>query len=125
MKKIIIALWTVIVIGLICPNLYAKMGSGKVTAKSEDVNIEIFGALQSFPTFINDPDFNDDQTNWDYVMFEDGFCGEDDVSVRTEARVGFQGYGENWTFYTILESQFVMSKTETDGPADLVLMILV
>jgi hypothetical protein len=93
------------------------MGSGKVTAKSQDVDIEIFGALQTFPTFIDDPDFNDEQTDWDYVLFEDGFCGEDDVSIRGEARVGFNGYGPNWTFHTILETQFVWDKGNTDRGA--------
>ncbi len=114
MKKIVSILCTIIIVIFLSTDLFAKMGSGKVSAKSDDVDIQMFGAMQVYPTFINNPDFNDDQTNWDYVMFEAGFCGDDDVSVRSETRLGFEGYGQNWTFHTILETQFVWDKRNTD-----------
>src|SRR6056297_884284 len=124
MKKITMSLVVLLTVLLVSPNLFAKMGTGKLTAASDDVDIQFFGSFEPRPTFVDNPDFNDKQTGFDYLVGEAGLFGEDDVSVRTEARLGFKGSGKNWTFNTILESDFVLDKRNTDrgagrvGPSD-------
>jgi hypothetical protein len=117
MKKLSTGLVVLLAVLLVSPAVFAKMGSGKMTAASDDVNIEMFGSFEPRPTFVDNPDFNDEQTNYDFLIGEAGAFGEDDISVRTETRLGFKGYGKNWTFNTILEADFVFSKTETDRGA--------
>lgn len=92
----------------------AKMGSGKVTAKSSDVDISIFGSLKTYPHFVGDMDFNSDDTRFDWMLDESGVIDNDEVSVRNEFRLGFQGSGKNWDFLAILESDFFLNKRNTD-----------
>jgi hypothetical protein len=87
---------------------------GRVTAKSSDVDISIFGHLKTNPHFISNADFNDDNTSMDFMMCEAGTLDDDTVSVESEARLGFLGKGKNWGFLMILESNFVYDKGNTD-----------
>jgi len=95
----------------------AEIGSGKVSAKSSDIDISIFGHLKVFPHFISDPDFNDDDTPYDFLLSEAGTLDNDTVSVAHEFRLGFLGKGNNWSFMSILESNFVFDKNNTDRGA--------
>jgi hypothetical protein len=94
----------------------AKMGSGKVSAKSGDVNWELFGSLKVYPTYIDNIDFNDADTSMDYIIDESGAQSEE-FSIRHEARVGLSAEGQNWTFLSILESDFVYNKANGDRGA--------
>jgi len=92
----------------------AEIGTGKVTAKSSDVDISIFGSLKSYPHFLENVDFNNDDTNLDFLVDENGYLDDDDVTVRNEFRLGFRGQGQNWDFMTILEADFALDKNNTD-----------
>jgi len=93
---------------------FAKMGTGKVSAASKDINIQIFGSLKTYPMYSTNVDFNDDETPYDITLDENGWSGDDDLSVRSEFRLGFKGGGENWSFLTILESDLTYDKRNTD-----------
>ena len=95
---------------------WAKMGSGSVTAKSGDVDIQIFGSLHTYPTFVYDSDFNSDDTIYDAILDEGGWMAEE--SIRSEARLGFSGKGDHWGFLTILEADFTYSKANGDRGAN-------
>ena len=111
MKKFVIFL--VVVTFLAMPMVaMAKMGSGKVTAKSKDIDIEMFGTLHTYPHFMGNPDFNDDDTAYDRILDEAGWM--DDTSIRNEFRVGWKGTGKNWDFIVILEADFVLNKDNGD-----------
>jgi hypothetical protein len=94
----------------------AKMGSGKVSAKSGDVNWELFGSLRVYPHLVDNVDFNDDHTKYDFFQDESGSHGNEE-SIRTQARIGFNAQGQNWTFSSILESDFVYNKVNGDRGA--------
>ena len=100
---------------------FAKMGSGKMSAKSKDIDVQFFGSLKSYPTFMSNIDFNDKATKKDRILDENGWMA--DHSVRNEFRIGWKGTGENWDFLAILESDFTMNKANGDrgvgnsGPA--------
>ena len=92
----------------------AEVGTGDVFAKSGDVDINIFGSLKTYPHFMNNADFNDDNTPFDFLGDEHGDLDDDTVTVRNEARLGFSGEGRNWTFLTILEADFALTKNNAD-----------
>jgi hypothetical protein len=92
---------------------FCEIGSGKVEAKSGNVDIEIFGSLKTYPTFMTDSDFNSHNTKYDGLLDEGGWI-DDSATVRNEARLGFSGKGENWSFMTILEADFALDKNNTD-----------
>lgn len=93
-----------------------KMGSGKVTAKSGNVNWELFGSLKFYPHLVDNVDFNDDDTPYDYFLDESGAHGNEE-SIRSQARIGLNALGQNWTFYSILEADFVVNSRNTDRGA--------
>ncbi|MFO7859637.1 MAG: hypothetical protein R6U41_00300 [Desulfosalsimonas sp.] len=66
-----------------------------------------------YPHFMTDSDFNSDNTEYDRLLDEGGWI-DDSATVRSEARLGFSGKGENWSFMTILEADFALSKGNTD-----------
>lgn len=94
----------------------ATMGSGKVSAQSGDVNWELFGSLKVYPHLVDNVDFNDDDTKYDYFIDESGAQGNEE-SIRNEARIGFNAQGQNWTFHSILEADFVYNKANGDRGA--------
>ena len=92
----------------------AKMGSGEVDTGSSNVNMEIFGSLKSYPHFIGNVDFNQGDTKYDYLIDENGIIDNDEVTVRNQFRLGFKGGGDNWSFSSILEADFSLSKGNID-----------
>lgn len=96
---------------------WAAMGDGLVSAKSKDVNIEVFGSLKSYPHFIENADLNEDNTKDNYLLDESGLLDGDDITVRNEFRLGFAGGGQNWSFFSILEADFALDKDNTDRGA--------
>ncbi len=95
---------------------FAKMGSGQLSAKSKDIDVEFFGSLKSYPHFMTDIDFNDQNTNRDFILDENGFMK--DHSVRNELRIGWKGEGKNWDFLVILEGDFSLNKANGDRGGD-------
>ncbi len=114
-KKMLLGI-LVFVIMLIPLNAVAKMGSGKVKAKSSDIDIEMFGALKTYPHFMDNIDFNDHHTKYDRILDESGFMKNH--SIRNEIRLGWQAKADNWDFLIILESDFTLSKANTDRGAN-------
>ncbi|MFO7838831.1 MAG: hypothetical protein R6X08_04970 [Desulfosalsimonadaceae bacterium] len=92
----------------------AEVGSGKVQAKSGDVDWNMFGSLKTYPHFMDNADFNDDNTDMDWLLDENGIIDDDHTTVRTEARWGFSAEGKNFTAMMILEGDFSLSKGNTD-----------
>jgi hypothetical protein len=81
------------------------------------VDIEIFGSLKTYPTFVGNADFNDNDTAMDVLLDEGGYLDNDEVTVRNEFRLGFKGTGENWSFMVILESDIALEKNNCDRGA--------
>ena len=106
---------TVTAIAFLAGPVLAEMG--KVSAKSGDVNISVFGSLKTYPHFISNPDFNDNDTPLDFMIDESGRLDHDTMTVRNEFRIGFAGGGENWKFLSILESDFALDKNNGDRGA--------
>ncbi len=111
LKKYVLA---ILAVGLLLmpAGAFAKMGSGKMSAKSKDVDIQFFGSLKLYPTFMSDIDFNNKNTGNDRILDENGWMK--DHSVRNEFRMGWKGGGENWDFLVILESDVTMNKANGD-----------
>ncbi|MEA3547313.1 MAG: hypothetical protein U9R66_06585 [Thermodesulfobacteriota bacterium] len=90
---------------------FAKMGSGQMSAKSKDIDVEFFGSQKMYPHFMDNVNFNDDAG--------DGVLGEENGAmgnnaVRSETRVGWKGTGEDWSFLVTLEADVTMNKTNGD-----------
>jgi len=92
----------------------AEMGMGKVTPVTTEVGIQLFGSLKTFPHFVSNMDFNDDDTPYDWLLDENGIIDNDEITVRNEIRLGMKGGGENWKFMTILESDFSFDQGNAD-----------
>jgi len=85
-----------------------------VTTGNSDVNMEIFGSLKTYPHFVSNVDFNAGDTANDWLLDESGIIDNDEMTVRNEFRLGFKGSGDNWTFKSILESDFALTKGNVD-----------
>ena len=97
-------------------SVYASASLGNVVAKSKDINITMFGSLKTFPHFIENADFNDNNTPIDFILDENGFM--EDHNIRNELRIGWAAKGENWDFLIILESDINLNKANVDRGAD-------
>lgn len=94
----------------------ADVNLGNVIAASKDINIVMFGSLKTLPHFIENADFNDDDTSLDLIGDENG-DGMADHTIRTEVRLGWKAKGDNWDFLAILESDFILNKVNADRQA--------
>ncbi|MCF8027440.1 MAG: hypothetical protein K9K81_03675 [Desulfobacteraceae bacterium] len=94
----------------------AKMKTGEVVSKFSDMNIQIFGSATTQPIFVANPDFNDESTPLEYIGDTGGNYA--DHSIRQQLRLGLEGGGENWSFMTLLEGEFVMDKDNVDRTRD-------
>ncbi|MBC2715285.1 MAG: hypothetical protein HF978_08260 [Desulfobacteraceae bacterium] len=118
MKKfsVIMSLILSALLFLSCPVL-AGTEMGKVTPAKPGVNIQLFGSLKTFPHFVDNLDFNKDDTIYNWILDESGIIDDDEMTVRNELRVGMKGGGENWKFLVILESDFALDKENADRGA--------
>ncbi len=115
--KRILTIIMVTAIMLIPTVVTAKMGTGQMSAKSKDIDIVMFGTLKTFPHFMDNVDFNSNDTAFDRILDESGWMK--DHSIRNELRFGLQGTGENWDFLITLEADFSLSKANADRGANL------
>ena len=92
----------------------AETVMGKVTPATPGLDIQLFVSLKSYPHFVSNMDFNDDDTVYDWILDESGIIDNDEVTVRNEFRLGVKGGGENWKFMTILESDMALDKGNVD-----------
>ena len=115
MKKFsaIISLVITSVFLLSCP-VFAETVMGTVTPATPGVDIQLFGSMRTFPHFVGNLDFNDDHTEYDWILDESGIIDNDEVTVRNEFRLGVKGGGENWKFLAIMESDFALDKGNVD-----------
>jgi len=114
MKKSLIA--SLLVASLIFLPFTAMADLGDVIAKSKDIEINMFGSLKTFPHFIENADFNSDDTRYDFIIDENGTM--ENHAVRTEARIGWDAKADDWDFMIILESDFNLNKANADRGAD-------
>jgi len=89
---------------------FGKMGM--MGTKSNDVDINFFGQLRTFPTFMKSCDLNSKATGLDFIKDENGAMS--DHNIRNEARIGWSGKGDNWDFLVILEADFTLNKNYVD-----------
>ncbi len=111
-KKVFNAL---LIASLILMPFTAMADLGNVIAKSNDIEISMFGSLKTLPQFMTNVDFNSDDTRYDYIIDENGPMMNH--SVRNEARVGWEGKGTNWDFLVILEADYTLNKVNVDRQA--------
>jgi len=90
---------------------------GQMTPKSKDIDVNFFGSLKCYPTFMDDIDFNRDSTSKDFIIDENGLMAEHDI--RSEVRIGWTGKAEKFDFLVVLESDFNMTKANADRGADI------
>jgi len=69
--------------------------------KSKDIDVDFFGSLKGYPTFMQNVNFNSDFTGGDFILDENGVMA--DHGIRNELRTGWKGKGENRDFLIILE----------------------
>lgn len=113
MKKSILS--SLLIASLIFLPFTAMADLGDVIAKSKDIEIEMFGAVKTYPQFMTNIDFNDDGTPFDRIGDENGYMK--DHSIRNEARIGWAAKGKDWDFLIILESDFSFNKVNVDRQA--------
>ncbi|VBB45953.1 conserved exported hypothetical protein [uncultured Desulfatiglans sp.] len=96
-------------------------GIGDMSPKSKDIEIDFFGSLKMYPTFMDNLDFNEKDTTRDYILDENGPMS--DFTIRNEIRLGWLGKGKindrAWGFMIILEGDFNLTKENTDRGADI------
>lgn len=85
---------------------------GELSPKSSDIEVNFFGSLKTYPTFIENVNFNSDVKAGDWILDESGALK--DHGIRNEIRLGWTGKGENWDFLIILESDFNLDKANGD-----------
>ncbi|BBO83271.1 hypothetical protein DSCO28_38370 [Desulfosarcina ovata subsp. sediminis] len=108
-------LWLILVSFILCPAIsFADMGT--MEPKSKDVEVNFFGSVKTYPTFLSDVDLNSDDTSFDWIMDESGKMA--DHNVRNEARIGWTVKGENFDFMVILEADFNLNKANGDRGLD-------
>ena len=89
---------------------------GIMGLKSKDIEVDFFGSLKTYPTFMRNVDFNSNATKYDFILDENGAMA--DHSIRNELRIGWKGKGENWDFLIILEGDFNLNKANCDRGSD-------
>jgi len=94
----------------------AFAGMGYVSAKSNDVDIKLFGSEQMWPTFIHNADFNKDATALDKIGRENGY--EKQFDIRNQFRMGWAIKGDKWTGMFILEDDVSATKSDIDRAED-------
>ena len=114
MKKSFFA--SFLIVSLILFPMIASAETGNVIAKSKDINITMFGSLKTLPHFIENADFNDNNTGLDFIIDENGFM--EDHNIRNEVRIGWSAKGKDWDFLIILESDINLNKANVDRGAD-------
>jgi len=107
MKKLII-----IAVSILLISAHSTTGWAKMDTKSKDIDIQFLGYLRTFPTFMNNIDFNSEDTPFDRLGDENGYMS--DHNIRNEARVGWTGKGENWDMLFVLEADFTLCKNTVD-----------
>lgn len=90
----------------------AQADLGDVLAKSKDIEITMFGRLKTYPTFIENADFNSDNTRFDFIVDENGQM--EDHAIRNEIRVGWAAKADDWDFLIVLEHDFNLNKVNVD-----------
>jgi len=99
---------------------------GKMSPKSKDINVEFFGSLKTYPSWMSQLNFNDD-TDYELAPIQikgkdwkliDGMGDENgfmtDHNIRNELRMGWKGGNDTFDFMIILEADFNLDKNATD-----------
>ncbi len=110
MKRLIVFLTALLAIVWIPQAAFSAMGT--MSPKSKDIDIQFFGSVKTYPTFLSDVDLNDDDTRFDKISDESGTMS--DHNIRNEVRIGWSGKGQNWDFLVILETDFNFSQANAD-----------
>ena len=123
MRKLVVF---AIVLAFLAVPLTAAFGTmGQMSPKSKDINVEFFGRLKTYPTWMSNLNFNSDK---DYETFYEGTDDEvtiidgmgdengfmTDHNIRNEMRLGWKGGNDTFDFFVILEADFNLDKRDTD-----------
>ena len=93
---------------------------GQMSPKSKDINVEFFGRLKTYPTWVSDMNFNSDRDSETIGGKDiiDGFGDESgfmtDHNIRNELRMGWKGGNDTFDFLIILEADFNLNKKDAD-----------
>ncbi len=93
-------------------SVFAENISCCVNAKNKDIDINIFGSLINDIHFPVNIDLNKNDTKFDYYAFENGLMAGH--AIRAQARVGFSGKGDDWSFLITLESDMLLNRDNID-----------
>ena len=85
---------------------------GQMSPKSKDINIEFFGSLKTYPSWMSTLNFNSDTDVGDTIGDENGTMAGH--SIRNEIRLGWKGGNDTFDFLIILEHDFNLDKDATD-----------
>ena len=98
---------------------------GQMSPKSKDINVEFFGSLKTYPSWMSNLNFNSDKDSEtfnegtdDEVTVIDGLGDENgfmtDHNIRNELRLGWKGGNDTFDFMVILEADYNLDKDVTD-----------
>jgi hypothetical protein len=113
MKKLMVF---AILIAFLAVPLTAFGTMGQMSPKSKDINVEFFGSLKTYPTWMSNLNFNSHTDDNDWMIDENGLMT--DHNVRNEIRVGWKGGNDTFDFMIILEADFNLDKNNTDRGAN-------
>ena len=85
---------------------------GKMEPASKDINVQFFGSMKTYPTWMSQLNFNDNTDVGDWLLDESGFMT--DHNIRNELRMGWKGGNDTFDFMIILEGDFILDKNNTD-----------
>ena len=109
MKKLFV--FAVVAVFLAFP-LTAFGTMGQMSPASKDINVEFFGSMKTYPTWMSQLNFNDNTDVGDWMLDENGPMT--DHSIRNELRMGWKGGNDSFDFMIILEADFSFDKNNTD-----------
>jgi len=120
MKKLVVF---AMVVAFLAVPLTAFGTMGQMSPKSKDINVDFFGSLKTYPSWMSQLNFNDNTDEDDWMFDENGYMT--DHNVRNELRMGWKGGNDTFDFMIILEADFNLDKNNTDrgkaadAPADM------
>ena len=116
-----------ILIAFLAVPLTAFGTMGQMSPKSKDINVEFFGSLKTYPSWMSNLNFNSDKDSETFnpapfgtspVTISDTIGDENgtmtDHSIRNEIRLGWKGGNDKFDFFIILEHDFNLDKDVTD-----------
>ncbi|HKL81896.1 MAG TPA: hypothetical protein VJ879_05210, partial [Desulfobacter sp.] len=93
---------------LFAPVSKAQVVNEAIVSRFSDINFQIWGNTLTKPIFLDNADFNDEDTPLEIIGDTGGIYRDHAIAQMVE--LGFSGGGENWTFLAVLEAEFILDK---------------